>query len=80
MLRPHDGGEPAPGNGHTLAFEAESRAQVDAFHAACLAQGGADAGAPSLRPQYHADYYGAYARDRDGNKIACVCHRAPEQR
>jgi len=75
VLRPHAGGAPAPGNGHTLAFEAESRAQVDAFHAACLAQGGADEGAPDPRPRYHADYYGAYARDRDGNKIAGVCHR-----
>ncbi len=78
MLRPHDGGSPAPGNGHTLAFEAERPAQVDDFHAACIAHGGADAGAPGApapRLHYHPDYHGAYARDRDGNKIARVCHR-----
>lgn len=75
VLTPLDGNAPAPGNGNTLAFEAASRAQVDAFHAACLAHGGRDEGPPGLRPHYHPDYYGAYARDPDGNKIACACHR-----
>jgi len=31
---------------------------------------------PALRPHYHANYYGAYARDPDGNKIQAVCHRS----
>ena len=52
-----------------------SRAQVDAFHAAALAAGGRDNGAPGLRPWYHPDYYGAFVLDPDGNNIEAVCHR-----
>lgn len=63
------------GNGVTIAFEAADRATVDRFHATALAHGGTDEGAPGLRPHYHADYYGAYLRDPDGNKLCCVCHR-----
>ncbi|MBR0682320.1 VOC family protein [Roseomonas eburnea] len=63
------------GNGVTIAFEAPDRATVDRFHAAALAGGGTDEGKPGLRPHYHPDYYGAYVRDPDGNKICCVCHR-----
>lgn len=75
-LLPPINGEPASaGNGVTVAFEAPDRASVDRFHAAALAQGGTDEGAPGLRPHYHADYYGAYLRDPDGNKLCCVCHR-----
>ena len=43
------------------------------FHAAALANGGSSEGAPGLRPQYHADFYAAYVRDPDGNKLAAVC-------
>jgi predicted lactoylglutathione lyase len=57
-----------------VALLAQSRAQVDAAHAAGLAAGGSDAGAPGPRPQYHADFYGAYLRDPDGNKIGLACH------
>jgi len=39
------------------------------------AAGGRDEGGPGLRPHYHADYYGAYLRDPDGNKLCRVCHR-----
>ena len=49
---------------------------VDAFHAAALAAGGTDNGAPGLRPHYHASYYGAFVLDPDGNNIEAVCHRA----
>jgi catechol 2,3-dioxygenase-like lactoylglutathione lyase family enzyme len=66
-------GEPARGRLH-VAFAAESRPQVDAFHAAALAAGGADNGAPGVR-WYHPDYYGAYVLDPDGNNIEAVCHR-----
>ena len=65
------------GTGHGgmhVAFAARSRAVVDAFHAAAIAAGGADNGAPGLRPQYHPDYYGAFVRDPDGNNIEAVCH------
>ncbi len=60
-----------------VAFAAADRAQVRAFHAAALAAGGTDNGAPGLRPQYHANYYGAFVLDPDGNNIEAVCH-APE--
>jgi len=62
------------GNGSMVALEAESRAAVDAFHAAALAHGGTDEGAPGLR-SYHASFYAAYVRDPDGNKICAVCER-----
>jgi catechol 2,3-dioxygenase-like lactoylglutathione lyase family enzyme len=57
-----------------LAFQAADRAQVDAFHAAALAAGGTDNGAPGLRPHYHANYYGAFVLDPDGNNVEAVCH------
>lgn len=58
-----------------LAFAAENRAQVDAFHAAALAAGARDNGAPGLRPHYHADYYGAFVIGPDGHNVEAVCHR-----
>jgi catechol 2,3-dioxygenase-like lactoylglutathione lyase family enzyme len=58
-----------------VAIVAESRAAVDAFHAAALAAGGRDHGAPGLRPHYHANYYGAFALDPDGHNIEAVCHK-----
>lgn len=73
---PFDGDAARPGNGVHIAYLAARRAMVDAFHAAALANGGSDEGAPGLRPQYHASYYGAYVRDPDGNKLQAVCHSA----
>jgi catechol 2,3-dioxygenase-like lactoylglutathione lyase family enzyme len=58
-----------------IAFTAQSRAEVDAFHAAALAAGGTDNGQPGLRPQYHEHYYGAFILDPDGNNIEAVCHK-----
>ncbi|MCU0946474.1 MAG: VOC family protein [Rubritepida sp.] len=75
IVTPLDGKPATVGNGATFAFEAMSRADVDAFHARALAGGGRDEGPPGLRPHYHPDYYGAYARDPDGHKLCCVCHR-----
>jgi catechol 2,3-dioxygenase-like lactoylglutathione lyase family enzyme len=57
-----------------VAFRVSSRAMVDAFHKAALAAGGRDNGAPGLRPQYNANYYGAFVLDRDGHNIEAVCH------
>lgn len=74
ILTPFDGAAASVGNGTHAAFLAPDRTAVDAFHAAALAHGGTDEGAPGLRPQYHANYYGAYVRDPDGNKIQAVCH------
>ena len=57
-----------------VAFVAETRAAVDAFYEAALRAGGRDNGAPGLRPQYHANYYGAFVIDLDGHNIEAVCH------
>ena len=57
-----------------VAFAAGSTAEVDAFHAAALAAGGRDNGAPGLRPEYHPNYYGAFVLDPDGNNVEAVCH------
>ena len=73
---PFDGRSAAPGNGWHAAFIAPDRATVDQAHAAALAHGGSDEGAPGPRPQYHPNYYGAYFRDPDGNKLQVVCHRS----
>ena len=69
---PQNGLPASWGNGVMVAFAAPSRAAVDAAHAAALAMGGFDEGAPGVRPDYAADYYGAYARDPDGNNIHFV--------
>lgn len=55
-------------------FKAASRAMVRAFHAAALAHGGRDDGAPDLRPDYHPTYYAAFVLDPDGNRLEAVCH------
>jgi catechol 2,3-dioxygenase-like lactoylglutathione lyase family enzyme len=61
------------GNGAMVAFRARSWNEVDAFHAAALAHGGRSEGAPGLRAHYSPDFYAAYVRDPDGNKLAAVC-------
>jgi catechol 2,3-dioxygenase-like lactoylglutathione lyase family enzyme len=63
-----------PGPIH-IAFAAESRAQVRAFHRAALAAGGRDNGAPGIRAKYHPSYYGAFVFDPDGHNIEAVCHK-----
>lgn len=74
VCKPFDGGAASFGNGTHVALNAPTRAAVDAFHAAAMAHGGSDEGAPGLRPQYTPNYYGAYVRDRDGNKLQAVCY------
>ena len=77
FIGPAFDGKPATnGNGTHIAFAAKDRATVDAFYAAALAQGGRDEGPPGLRLHYHPNYYGAYVRDPDGNKLQAVCHFA----
>jgi catechol 2,3-dioxygenase-like lactoylglutathione lyase family enzyme len=68
-------GRPLTGRLH-VAFAADDRASVDAFHRAALAAGGTDNGPPGLRPHYHANYYGAFVLDPDGHNVEAVC-RAP---
>jgi len=76
VMNPFDGNAATVGNGVHAAFTADSCAAVDKFHAAALAGGGTDEGRPGLRPHYNENYYGAYVRDPDGNKLQAVCHNA----
>lgn len=74
---PYDGQAHAAGNGQMVAFLASSRAIVDQAYTTALAHGGTSEGAPGMRPEYHAHYYGAYFRDTEGNKVCVACHAAP---
>ena len=67
-------GKEATTTGH-VAFTVEDRATVDAFHAAAMAAGGTDNGAPGVREHYHPTYYAAFVGDPDGNNIEAVCQK-----
>ena len=69
-----DRGQPAH-----IAFAADDRARVDAFHEEALAAGGRNNGGPGLRPKYHPSYYAAFVFDPDGNNIEAVCHEPAEE-
>ena len=70
-VKPTFDGHPAsPGNGVMVAFEARSQGQVRELHAAALAAGGTDEGAPGFRASYGPHFYVSYLRDPQGNKIA----------
>lgn len=75
--RPYNGQPASPGNGNMVALLAPSRAAVDRCYAKAIASGATSEGTPGLRPRYHPNYYGAYFRDPDGNKL-CVCCHDPE--
>lgn len=66
---PHDQNAPSVGNGTHVGFVAKSKAAVNKFHEAALAQGGSNNGEPGPRPDYGPAYYGAFIYDLDGNKI-----------
>ena len=76
VTRPYDGNPATVGNGSMPALVADSHAAVDAFHAAALAHGGTDEGAPGLRP-HGPSFYACYVRDPDGNKLSAVCEQIP---
>ncbi len=57
-----------------IAFAADDRKSVEAFHRAALDAGGRDHGAPGPGPIYHEHYFGAFALDPDGNNVEAVCH------
>ena len=62
------------GAGVHVCFAADTQEQVDAFHAAALAAGGVDHGAPGARPEYSKGYYGAFVLDPDGHNVEAVHH------
>ncbi|SJZ38409.1 Catechol 2,3-dioxygenase [Enhydrobacter aerosaccus] len=67
-----------PDNRH-WCFRAPSRAAVRTFHAAALEHGGSDDGPPGLRERYGPDYYAAFVRDPDGNRLEALTRRPEEQ-
>ncbi|KAK9357426.1 VOC family protein [Lipomyces starkeyi] len=72
--QPYDGNIATSGNGHMVALLAPDRITVDKCYDIAIAAGGTDEGRPGLRPEYHSNYYGAYFRDPDGNKLCVCCH------
>lgn len=76
LVLPVNGQPATPGNGVHVAFAAKDQAMVREFHRVALEQGGAEDGAPGVRGEYNANYYGAFVRDPDGNKIEAVTHSA----
>ncbi|MFY2825719.1 VOC family protein [Ruegeria sp. MALMAid1280] len=71
ICSPFDGQTASVGNGTMMAFPADSAAQVRRFHAAGLEYGGFDEGPPGTRDYYSPEFYVAYLRDPDGNKLSC---------
>lgn len=69
---PVDGNPATVGNGVHICFQALDRAMVREFHRLALEHGGGDAGSAGLRPRYNGNYYGAFVRDPDGNKIEAL--------
>jgi catechol 2,3-dioxygenase-like lactoylglutathione lyase family enzyme len=70
---PFDQRPASVGNGSMVAFRAQTWKAVERFHAAALAHGGTCEGRPGIRAHYSPDFYAAYVRDPDGNKVAAVC-------
>jgi catechol 2,3-dioxygenase-like lactoylglutathione lyase family enzyme len=73
---PSDGMAATAGNGVHVAFEVEMRSAVEAFFETALAHGGSADGSPGLRPMYDPNYYAAFVRDPDGNKIEALTFAA----
>ena len=76
ISKPFDDLPHRAGNGQMVAFAATDRSVVRAAYRTALRLGGRSEGEPGLRPEYHANYYGAYFRDTEGNKVCVVSHGA----
>ncbi|MGV1963579.1 MULTISPECIES: VOC family protein [Agrobacterium] len=74
LYTPEDGRPATWGNGTHIAFIADTKDAVHRFHVAALRLGGACEGKPGPRPHYGNNYYAAYVRDPDGNKLQAVCY------
>ncbi|MEM8957712.1 MAG: VOC family protein [Pseudomonadota bacterium] len=72
IVTPFNGETAVAGNGNMLGLKCESKAEVQTAHETSLAKGGINEGDPGPRPQYGPDFYGAYVRDFDGNKMGFV--------
>jgi catechol 2,3-dioxygenase-like lactoylglutathione lyase family enzyme len=79
LCQPFNGQPATTGNGTMVGLVAQSWEQVDGFYAAALSNGGTSEGAPGLRLNYQPDFYAAYVRDPDGNKLAIVCRGFTER-
>ncbi len=69
---PFDGRPASAGNGAMTAFMIDAPDRIDRLHAIALRNGGANEGEPGRRPRYGGEFYGAYVRDPDGNKLAFI--------
>ena len=67
ICKPHNDQPHKAGNGQMVAFAADNREAVRSAYDTALRLGGLSEGEPGLRPEYHANYYGAYFRDTEGN-------------
>jgi catechol 2,3-dioxygenase-like lactoylglutathione lyase family enzyme len=76
LEKPIDGQPAGSGNGVHVAFQARDRHTVKRFHELAIANGGADGGPPGPRPEYDENYYAAFVRDPDGNKVEAVTFAA----
>jgi len=72
MEKPINGDRALAGNGTHLAFHAGQRRTVRACYESGLAHGRTDEGTPGIRSEYDTNYYAAFLRDPDGNKIEVV--------
>lgn len=79
ITTPYDQQPASVGNGTHVAFIAPRRSAVDEFHRIALEIGGTSEGEPGLRPHYSANYYSAYIRDLDGNKLQAVCYKKDQE-
>ena len=76
---PYDKTAAVAGNGMMIGFGATNQDMVHAAHAAALANGGSNEGDPGPRPQYGPDFYGAYVRDPDGNKMSFIVEQEAQK-
>ena len=72
IATPHNREPAVSGNGNMVGFSCDTTGEVDAVHRLALSKGGTNEGDPGPRPLYGPDFYGAYVRDLDGNKMSFV--------
>lgn len=73
---PFDGNDAGVGNGTMTAFQFSEPEKVNKLYNIAMNNGGSDEGAPGFRPRYAEDFYAAYVRDPDGNKLAFIVYSA----